>query len=421
MGWRDDWPSMPDGTEYDGKQLGILARTGNSPFRAVWDVDMLIREIQDNTQFKVADISSVDKGSNNYGLLIRTVNGPDIIARLARGDVNMPGFDGFPVKEQAAEAEFEAAVYRLLFPETDIRASRLLYHGVPVQHPEPSLVAPQDILGRRLFVFKRAEGVNNVWDELNAANKLSLLDQLAHMRVALFRYNPPGDFARQYLVSRLFKFMPPSLSMIVAPIREFWIHVVESKICATIQDLGDMIGWEDDEEVVGPIALTAKQSLLRAIPYLMPQENTKASLYRLVLEHGDFGIHNTSIKTDANGLPLVTSLYDWETAHITPAILSDPLVAAGPVDLITDQDGDACVTRILKDATASEIEIYVSWARHYIGNIYTEAPDYEAAIRAGKDIRYLWFALRDWRGGDSENFFGQLGNWAEKRMRELSV
>lgn len=43
------------------------------------------------------------------------------------------------------------------------------------------------------------------------------------------------------------------------------------------------------------------------------------------------------------------------------------------------------------------------------------------AIAAGKDVRYLWFALRDWHGGDSEEIFCRLGIWAEKRMKELSV
>lgn len=59
----------------------------------------------------------------------------------------------------------------------------------------------------------------------------------------------------------------------------------------------------------------------------MPKESTEFPLYRLVLEHGDFGIHNTSISRDADGDPLVTSLYDWETACIVPVLLSDPLVA----------------------------------------------------------------------------------------------
>lgn len=184
------------------------------------------------------------------------------------------------------------------------------------------------------------------------------------MRAALFNYNPPFDFATEYLHDRLFGFKPEAFSEPVAPTREFWTHVLESKIEATIKNEGDMIGWEDDEETVGPIALAAKRSLLRVIPHIMPQENNN-SLYRLVLEHGDFGIHNTSITKDVNEEPLITSLYDWETACIVPAFLSDPLVAAGPVDLITDENAQASVTRIPEKPTATELETYAAWARHY--------------------------------------------------------
>ena len=88
-----------------------------------------------------------------------------------------------------------------------------------------------------------------------------------------------------------------------------------------------MIGWEDDNNTVGPITTAAKQSLLRLIPHIMPTDSDQTSLYHLVLEHSDFGIHNISITMDANGQPLVTSLYDWETGCIVPAILSDPLMA----------------------------------------------------------------------------------------------
>ncbi|KAL8948478.1 MAG: hypothetical protein Q9222_005337 [Ikaeria aurantiellina] len=154
----------------------------------------------------------------------------------------------------------------------------------------------------------------------------------------------------------------------------------------------------------------------------MPQgaAEIEASFYRLVLEHGDFGIHNTSITVDGeDSKPLVTSLYDWETASFVPALLSDPLVAAGPVDLITGEGGEACVTRIPDDSTADDLETYALWARHYIGKLYREVPDYRAAIKAGTDARYLWFALRDWHGGNSEEFFGRLGTWAEQRVREL--
>lgn len=35
--------------------------------------------------------------------------------------------------------------------------------------------------------------------------------------------------------------------------------------------------------------------------------------------------------------------------------------------------------------------------------------------------RHLWFALRDWRGDDPEDYFGRLGAWAENRMNELRI
>ena len=66
MSVRDDWPKMPDGSDFDGKQLLTLLRSGNSPMRPVWDVNLLIREIEENLRIKVIDIPFVSKGSNNY-------------------------------------------------------------------------------------------------------------------------------------------------------------------------------------------------------------------------------------------------------------------------------------------------------------------------------------------------------------------
>lgn len=116
--------------------------------------------------------------------------------------------------------------------------------------------------------------------------------------------------------------------------------------------MGGMIGWEDDNNTVGPVAAVAKQSLLRLIPHILPADSSEASLYRLVLDHGDFGIHNMSITINANGSPRVTSLYDWETGCIVPAILSDPLMAVA-VDLVTDENATPSITRVPSDATPS--------------------------------------------------------------------
>jgi hypothetical protein len=66
MGWRDEWPSMADGRAYDGKRLLELVRNNESPFHGVWDVNLLIAEIEESLNTKVIDIQTIDKGSNNY-------------------------------------------------------------------------------------------------------------------------------------------------------------------------------------------------------------------------------------------------------------------------------------------------------------------------------------------------------------------
>jgi hypothetical protein len=224
--------------------------------------------------------------------------------------------------------------------------------------------------------------------------------------------------------------------MVPAPTREFWLHVLMSKVEATIGNIGDRIGWESDEEVVGPVAFATKQSLLRAIPLIMPEEDPMHDLYRCVLEHGDFGIRNVNIDWIDPDHAAVTSLYDWKTACIAPAILSDPLVAVSPVDLTVDPSGQPTILREPSDATPADHEAYNRWAEYYakVGDLvhpcsqahhidqelFAHAPELKTAIERGSDVRYLWFALRDWRGGDAERFFGALGEWVEQRILGIS-
>lgn len=61
LSFRDDWP-----TDFDGKNLLTLIRTGRSPFHGVWDVNLLIREIEENLDTQVIDIPFFYNGSNNY-------------------------------------------------------------------------------------------------------------------------------------------------------------------------------------------------------------------------------------------------------------------------------------------------------------------------------------------------------------------
>lgn len=66
MAWRDEWPLGPDGKEYDGKRLMDMVHNNSSPFRACWDVQLLIQEVEEKLRTEVTDIPMVHKGSNNY-------------------------------------------------------------------------------------------------------------------------------------------------------------------------------------------------------------------------------------------------------------------------------------------------------------------------------------------------------------------
>lgn len=111
-------------------------------------------------------------GGCAQGFHIKLSNRPDIVARLARSDINMPNYDGPPIQVQVPEVKFEIAVYELLRSEPNILASRLLYYRIPAQHVSPRLDIPQDIAGRRLFLFEKAEGENNVWQDLSSEQKV---------------------------------------------------------------------------------------------------------------------------------------------------------------------------------------------------------------------------------------------------------
>lgn len=62
----DPWPTMPDGTDFDGKHLLSLFRAGKSPFESAWDVNQLIQELEGSLGATVTDIPFVYRGSNNY-------------------------------------------------------------------------------------------------------------------------------------------------------------------------------------------------------------------------------------------------------------------------------------------------------------------------------------------------------------------
>lgn len=190
------------------------------------------------------------------------------------------------------------------------------------------------------------------------------MEKAAHIRASLYKYEVSSEFASTWLRERLFEQKPETFPIPVAPTREFCIALFTSKIEATIKNIGDMIGWEDDHNTVGPVAAAAKGTLLRLVPHIMPKGDDEDVFYRFVIEHGDFGIHNMSIAMDVEKQPIITSVYDWETGCIVPAILSDPMMAV-TVDLTTDGEANPAATRLWDMMTADELEKAATWSKLY--------------------------------------------------------
>ena len=99
-------------------------------------------------------------------------DGRHLVAGLARDDVNMPCYDGSTMDFLLRELQFEADVCALVQPVPAVLTSRLVDYHAPVQHAGPRLDIPKDIAGRRLMVFERAEGENNVWRQLSSEGKV---------------------------------------------------------------------------------------------------------------------------------------------------------------------------------------------------------------------------------------------------------
>ena len=66
MYYCDEWPKIPDGNDFDSKQLLSLVRSGNSPFKGLWNVNLLIREIEENLNTQVIEMPVISMGSNNH-------------------------------------------------------------------------------------------------------------------------------------------------------------------------------------------------------------------------------------------------------------------------------------------------------------------------------------------------------------------
>lgn len=186
------------------------------------------------------------------------------------------------------------------------------------------------------------------------------------MRAALFNFNPPHAFISRFLAERIPHFSRPiHLSVPITPTRDFCIALLRAKIEATIANLGDPIGWPQSNNVVGPFAIAAKQSLLRILPYLLPPETRHGTFYRFVVDHGDYAMWNMTSTFDDNGKPLITSVFGWDMSSVIPAIFSE-LKLSVEIDLTADEYGNPVITRLPHNATAAKRAQYLAWSRQYI-------------------------------------------------------
>jgi len=208
-----------------GRQnLLSLAATDQRPFAKEWDIHILFAELEERLGSQVIDIPAVDKGSNDYGFHVLLADGRDIIARLARSDVNMPRWVGFPSEKQISEVDFETAVQDLLNDEAEIPVSRVLYSRAPVKHVCQAAPPLTDILGRRLIVSERTEGrkAQDVWTEYDDEVKVRCTPSVTldtgreqdEIDNSIARYSPPERLPASSFVPLL---ASPRLRLRMAP------------------------------------------------------------------------------------------------------------------------------------------------------------------------------------------------------------
>jgi hypothetical protein len=152
---------------------------------------------------------------------------------------------------------------------------------------------------------------------------------------------------------------PGPFTFPVSSTRTYAHALITVKINETIRNKGDPTGCVEDGLFVGPRTAAAKRSVLRLLPTILPPEEDDPQIYRLVLEHGDFGIHNMTMDLTANG-PKVTSVFDRETGNIV--LLSDTEIAV-TCDLGADGSGGVQILRLLEVDTLESIGHFELWAK----------------------------------------------------------
>ncbi|KYK56479.1 hypothetical protein DCS_03479 [Drechmeria coniospora] len=414
----DHWPKEPDGNPWAGEDLPALMAADKDPFEKTLDVRALVAEVEKAVGQSVQNIPLVTCGAHNYGFQVRLEKGPDLVIRVSRSNANGVNPRGRALAlSQCPDYTFELAVYDALHPLGLPFDCRPVYHRLAKPTKLQPVSRPTHVSGRHVIVFKKAKGHRYDyprWRPLNSWWKHTILASSAAAAASLFMYNPPSPFCRRWLVSRVLGDEPQVYELIVEPTRDFCFALVAARIYNTFVYLQKKLSGQPELRFAYPLS-TVENCLLQLLPIFMPKvgsEEDERKLYRLVLDHGDFGMHNMTIVRDHQLCRTeITSVYDWEAATIVPAVLSEPRMVV-TVDLVLDADGNPSISRWGDGDRPGRLKEYKIWTKYYFQKLFSAAPEYESVIKSALEIRRIWFALRDCREGDAVRQFNRLGTWA---------
>jgi hypothetical protein len=153
----------------------------------------------------------------------------------------------------------------------------------------------------------------------------------------------------------------------VEPTREYCISLMTAKIDATVGQRAREIDPLAGYHLMTPSLEKVHKALVRLVPLILPRSTfwlKESRLYRFVLDHGDFGVHNMTVAMDDGGQPKITSVYDWEGGRVVPAILCEPKMVT-TVDLVIDEKGKPNISRWGDGDTPEKMAQYRKWTEEY--------------------------------------------------------
>lgn len=156
-------------------------------------------------------------------------------------------------------------------------------------------------------------------------------------------------------------------SITVEPTRQFCLSLLTARVEAafTAQGLHESRG--KGSESMSPRLRSARESLLRLLPLCVPRPANglgEHDLYRFVLNHGDFGMHNMTIAKDDAEEPFITAVFDWEGASIVPAMLAEPKMVI-TADLVIDNEGHPSIGRWGDGDSPDKMAEYRAWSLEF--------------------------------------------------------